>query len=65
MATSVRLSERQELCSAKVTLDGARAKVTGYRLPFAHVTDVATGVSDEWSWETVRLIVAKGGHFKR
>lgn len=63
MATTIRLSERQELCAAPVTLDGQRAKVMGYTKPYATVMQVKTGLSAEWSWEAVARIVARGGAF--
>jgi hypothetical protein len=60
----VPLSERIALCDATVTLNGHPARVLGYRHPFAHVADTATGLSAEWAWETVARIVAKDGAFK-
>lgn len=55
--------QRQALCAAPVTLDGERAKVTGYDLPFARVRNVRTGVGFEWAWSTVVQIVDNGGAF--
>lgn len=47
------------------TLNGNRAKVSGAMNRFATVTDLTTGLSAEWSWETVGHIIAnKGGAFK-
>ena len=57
------LEQRQELCAARVTLDGKPAAVSGYRLDFARVTDRKTGLSAEWAWPTVARIVARGGAF--
>lgn len=46
----------------RVTLNGKPARVSGYRLDFARVTDAA-GLSAEWSWSAVERILAKGGAF--
>lgn len=62
--TAGALAERYALCEARVTLNGSRAKVTGARREFARVTDVATGLSAEWSWRAVALIVSRGGAFR-
>lgn len=58
------LDERAALCEAKVTLDGHKAKISGYRNDFATVRDLVTGNSPEWAWETVQRIVARGGAFR-
>jgi hypothetical protein len=55
--------DRYALCEATVTLNGQRAKVSGAGLDYARVTDVATGLSAEWSWEAVARVVANGGAF--
>lgn len=60
-ATSVPIETRQELCQAKVTLNGQAAKITGYGNRFATVTDKATRLSAQWSWEAVERVVASGG----
>lgn len=62
--TSVAVETRQELCRAKVTLNGQAAKITGYANRFATVTDTATRLSAQWSWEAVERVVANGGAFK-
>lgn len=63
--TSVKLEDRQALCQAEVTLDGQRAVVSGYNNPFAHVTQLATGYSVEFAWETVqRIVLNRGGAFR-
>jgi hypothetical protein len=56
--------KRMEFCMAKVTLNGVRARVSGIKNPFATVTQFGTGLSAEWSWEAVELIISKGGNFK-
>ena len=56
--------ERIALCSTDVTLNGKPAGVSGYGMPFAHVTDRQTGLSAEWAWETVALVVSRGGRFQ-
>ena len=49
---------RRELTeSVEITLNGQPAKITGYRKPFATVTDIATGLGAEWSWEAVANVV--------
>jgi uncharacterized membrane protein YjfL (UPF0719 family) len=56
--------QRRELCSADVTLNGEPAVISGYSLPFAHVTQLRTGLSAEWAWATVALVVSRGGDFR-
>lgn len=56
---------RESLCHARVTLNGQPARITGYGLDFAKVTDRATGLSAEWSWETVLHVVTnRNGAFR-
>lgn len=62
--TEARLTKRRELCEAKVTLNGERAKIGGVKNAFATVTQFKTGLSCEFSWEAVERIVAKGGRFE-
>ena len=63
--STVSLSERATLCDTVVTLDGKRAKVSGYNNPFATVTQLDTGLSVEFAWETVRrVVVLRGGAFR-
>jgi hypothetical protein len=54
--------ERLALCG-RATLDGRPAIVSGASRPFAIVTDRATGLSAEWSWQAVARIMARGGTF--
>jgi len=54
---------RQDLCQARVTLNGHRAQIAGYNRPFAIVTDLTTGLGAEWAWITVARIVADNGEF--
>ena len=56
--------DRAALCESRVTLNGRPAKISGYGLPFATVTDRQTGLSAEWSWEAVARIVARSGNFQ-
>jgi hypothetical protein len=56
--------QRRELCEAKVTLNGKPATIAGYSLPFAHVTEIDSGLSAEWSWTAVALVVSRGGDFR-
>jgi len=51
------------LCGGGVTLNGNRATVSGYRNDFATVTDLVTGLSGEWAWQSVGRIRANGGAF--
>lgn len=39
------------------TINGNPAMVSGFTQRFATVTDKATGLSAEWSWETVEHVV--------
>jgi Zn finger protein HypA/HybF involved in hydrogenase expression len=54
---------RRELCSATVTLNGRPAKISGVKNNFATVTDLASGMSAEWSWQAVDHVVSGGGRF--
>lgn len=46
------------------TLNGSPATVTGHGKPFATVTDVSTGLSAQWSWESVeRVMMYQFGRF--
>lgn len=56
--------ERQQLCEARVTLNGRPAYVSGTQRDFARVTDRGTGLSCEWAWETAALVISRGGKFK-
>lgn len=56
--------ERAKLCEARVTLNGRRAYVSGTHRDFARVTERATGLSCEWEWETVALVISRGGKFR-
>ena len=58
------VEERQALCAAEVTLNGERAKVSGAQRAFARVTQIASGLSAEWSWGAVARVVAAGGGFR-
>lgn len=54
-----------ELAEVHVTLNGHRAAITGAMNDFATVRDLGTGLSAEWSWETVeRIVTQKGGAFR-
>lgn len=55
--------DRYALTAAKVTLNGQPAKVTGALNDYAKVTQIESGLSCEWAWETVARIVANGGRF--
>ncbi len=59
------VTERQALCAAQVTLNGKPARVNGYNRDFATVTCKSSGLSAEWSWQTVALIIgSRNGAFK-
>jgi hypothetical protein len=62
--TTVPPERRRELAAASVTLNGEPARITGTALRYAHVTQVASGLSADWSWEAVERVVAKGGAFQ-
>jgi len=50
---------RRELCVGTVTLNGNRAVVGGFKNDFATVTDMTTGLSAEWSWSAVAVVITK------
>jgi len=61
---TVSAEERRELVSRKVTLNGEPAAICGASLDFPRVAQLSSGLSVEFSWPTVRLIVdTKGGRF--
>lgn len=62
--STITREDRIALTDAKVTLDGRRAKISGYNLEFAVVTDLETGSSHEWAWLTAARIANSGGAFK-
>lgn len=48
-----------------VTLNGEPARVKGSKLPYGLVVpDANPHVKVEYSWETILLVVSKGGKFK-
>lgn len=54
-----------EQAPTRPTINGKPATVSGYRNRFATVTDKATGLSAEWTWEAVAHIMAnRFGAFK-
>jgi hypothetical protein len=55
--TEARLEKRRGFTDAKVTLNGERAKIGGIRNPFAMVSSLESGLSAEWSWETVEHVL--------
>lgn len=60
--------EKAALCEAKVTINGLRARISGYALSWAKVTVTEgpfKGASAEWSWHTVKHVVENcNGEFK-
>lgn len=56
--------ERQELCSAEVTLNGEPARITGSGTAYAVVTQKRTHLGCEFAWSTAKRVLANGGHFK-
>ena len=61
----MKLEDRQALVESDgITLDGQKAKITGYRNEFASVVMVSTGYRIEFAWETAARIVANGGAFR-
>lgn len=62
--TEARRAWRLALADKPVTLNGAQARITGINKPFATVTQLATGLSAEWSWEAVERIVNRDGKFQ-
>ena len=63
--TLITTEQKYELISARVTLDGKPAKISGARMQFATVATLdASGAAVEFSWQAVARIVAAGGKFK-
>ena len=58
------IEEKRALCAEKVTLDDKPAVISGAKNLYATVTDFQSGLSAEFSWDTVKRVVAKGGKFK-
>jgi hypothetical protein len=56
-------AERIALTETIVTLNGQRARITGYNQEFATVRASESGASGQWAWQTAARIVAKGGLF--
>ena len=56
--------DRSKLCQTVVTLNDRPARITGSMHDFATVRDVETGLSAEWAWPTVALVVSRGGAFR-
>lgn len=57
MATTIRITRRQELCQEHVTLDDKPANIGGYMNDFAMVTALDGSNRVEFAWETVDHIV--------
>lgn len=56
---------RRKLVGASVTLNGQPARVSGVQNQFANVTQLGTGLSCEFAWETVEHIINhRSGHFE-
>jgi hypothetical protein len=53
-----------DLCEARVTLNGERAKISGARNDYATIRIASSGLGCDWAWETVARIVAAGGDFR-
>ena len=55
----------QELieAGAGVTLNGKRAKLSGFTLDFAQVHSMEDAQQAEWSWETALRVLTNGGAF--
>lgn len=56
--------DKLKLCTMPATLNGLKAAISGVRGPFAKVTQLSTGLSVEFAWETAARVLAKGGDFK-
>lgn len=55
--------ERRRLCDVRVTLNGRRARICGWRNDWATVRD-DRGLSAEWAWSSAALVVSRGGRFE-
>ncbi len=61
----VTAARREQLCQQQgITLNGNPARISGSQLDFAVVRETASGLGCEWAWETVALIVSRGGAFE-
>jgi hypothetical protein len=47
-----------------VTLDGARAVIVGWSLPFLAVASLELGIRVEYSDESIRRVLESGGAFR-
>lgn len=61
---TISIPSRIDLCASKVTVNGNRAKISGWKNNFATLHNLETGETSEWSWNTVSRVVSKGGAFK-
>jgi hypothetical protein len=56
---------RRAAVDSPCTLNGQPARITGYLNPYATVTDLRTGLSCQWAWETVHHILCnRDGRFQ-
>lgn len=57
--------ERQIVCAMRdLTINGNPAKVSGWNNQYAKVTDITTGLSAEWSWQTAVTIASTHKRFQ-
>lgn len=65
MANFPTQAERVAVCNMRnLRLNGLPARVTGYLNDFATVTQVASGLDAQWSWETAVRIATTHGRFE-
>lgn len=52
--------DRVNAATSPITLNGQPAVIGGYAKPFAVVTQLSTGLSCEFAWETVFRVLSHG-----
>ncbi|MFH1863728.1 MAG: hypothetical protein ABIJ85_02330 [bacterium] len=56
--------EKEHWIGQLVTLDGKPARIVGRKLTYPHIVEIRGQGNVEFSWEAVKRIMEKGGHFK-
>lgn len=55
--SSFTLDEKREFCAHRVTLNGEPAQIVGAASEYATIRDVRTGLSAQWSWDSVAFVL--------
>ena len=56
--------EKEHWIGQLVTLDGKMARIVGRKLTHPHIIEIRGPGNVEFSWQAVKRIMEKGGHFK-